>query len=132
MEKLLRSSNVKFSPEKFNFKIKVGQEVSIDIEAKGRTPVCTSSVGNGLPPGLNFQNMKITGKATEVGVYRFTVSVGCFGTNVSGDRGSHGYELAVVDQDYKGNDVYGELSSLISGVQLISDKELDDFLLTLN
>jgi Putative Ig domain len=93
---------LKFSPDKlpaaqhgqaYNAVITVSQNV---------TPVGQMSVASGqLPPGLSLTFPKgqdageIAGTPTATGTYSFTVSVWCYGTNVSGQIGGQHYELVV-------------------------------------
>jgi hypothetical protein len=58
--------------------------------------------------------MKLTGTPEKEGKYKFTVSVQCFGTNVSGQHGSHGYELEVVPADSNVKNIYTDVERTYS------------------
>lgn len=81
----------------------VDQPYQVDILVTGNvTPVGNYSVTDGaLPPGLTLvmnQNLRIgriSGTPTQPGTYKFTVSVWCLGTNVSGQTGDVQYTLLV-------------------------------------
>ena len=68
-----------------------------------RTPVGGASVSAGaLPAGLDLElspdhdnTIHISGTPTASGTFHFTVSVWCYGTNVSGQTGSVEYTLLV-------------------------------------
>jgi hypothetical protein len=67
------------------------------------TPVGGVAIQDGaLPEGLDLakadqpaNTIKITGKPKAAGVFTFTVSVWCYGTNVSGQTGTQQYVLVV-------------------------------------
>jgi hypothetical protein len=101
-------SSVSFSPDTLTSKAKVGQNLIIKFKANGKTPVCTSSVSSktSLPPGLTFDSMTLKGTPEKEGKYKFTIHVQCFGTNVSGDFGSHGYELEVLPENSTSKNIY--------------------------
>jgi len=68
-----------------------------------RTPVGGASVSDGaLPAGLDLElsdqhdnTIHISGTPAVAGTFHFTVSVWCYGTNVSGQTGSQQYTLVV-------------------------------------
>lgn len=75
------------------------QEILI---AGNATPVGNYSISGGvLPPGLELimdeqtHSGRIAGTPTLAGTYQFTVSVWCYGTNVSGQTGDRQYSLVV-------------------------------------
>ena len=67
------------------------------------TPVGGASVQDGaLPAGLDLalakqpdNTIQISGTPTVSGTFSFTISVGCYGTNVSGQTATQGYTLVV-------------------------------------
>lgn len=67
------------------------------------TPVGGASLGAGaLPDGLVLEllpgqddTIRISGTPTQPGAFAFSVSVWCFGTNVSGQTGERQYTIAV-------------------------------------
>jgi hypothetical protein len=67
------------------------------------TPVGGASVAPGtLPDGLSLDllpghadTIRIAGTPTRAGTFAFTVSVWCFGTNVSGQTGEQRYTITV-------------------------------------
>ena len=75
-------------------------EIAID---RNETPVGGASVAPGtLPDGLTLELLpgqvdivRIAGTPTKMGTYPITVSVWCFGTNVSGQTGEHDYTITV-------------------------------------
>lgn len=81
----------------------VGKPYSATITiTQNVTPVGQMSVASGdLPPGLTFTFKKgqdaadISGTPSQAGTYKLTVSVWCFGTNVSGQTGQHDYQIVV-------------------------------------
>jgi hypothetical protein len=93
---------LKFSPEKLP-EAQSGQAYSATISITDNvTPVYIASIEAGeLPPGLALLEVKpgntveISGVPQKPGEYTFTVSVGCFGTMVSGQQGQHEYTLVV-------------------------------------
>jgi len=82
---------------------KVGQPYHAAITVTGnRTPVGEMSAqASTLPPGLELHHTRgddsgvIEGTPKTPGQYSFTVSVWCFGTNVSGQTGGQRYSLVV-------------------------------------
>jgi len=83
---------------------KVGTPYEVEIKvSENRTPVGDFSVApDALPPGLELviveavpDTAKITGTPTQAGTYTFTISVWCYGTNVSGQRGEKDYTIVV-------------------------------------
>jgi hypothetical protein len=82
----------------------VGQPYSATITvSQAATPVGGAGIQDGvLPAGLDFalseehdNTMQISGAPTAAGTFHFTVSVWCYGTNVSGQTGTHEYTLIV-------------------------------------
>jgi hypothetical protein len=81
----------------------VGESYQATITISGtQTPVGEIHLSQGsLPRGLNLAHAKqtntaeITGRPEEAGRWTFTVSVWCFGTQVSGQSGARTYELIV-------------------------------------
>ena len=82
----------------------VGSAYQADITvSRNVTPVGGASVAPGtLPPGLTLElvpggsdTARISGTPTTAGTFEFTVSVWCFGTNVSGQAGEQRYTITV-------------------------------------
>ena len=77
-------------------------EARIVVE-RTETPVGGASLGGGaLPNGLALEllpgqidTIRISGTPTQPGAFEFTVSVWCFGTNVSGQTGEQRYTITV-------------------------------------
>jgi hypothetical protein len=72
------------------------------IVAMNATPVGAFGISEGsLPAGLSLEKMdtgnsaRISGTPQQTGTYAFTVSVWCYGTNVSGQSGDKSYTLIV-------------------------------------
>ena len=82
---------------------RTGIPYKVEILISGNaTPVGNYSVSVGaLPPGLELimaeqlHTARISGTPTQAGTYQFTVSVWCYGTNVSGQTGDKQYALVV-------------------------------------
>jgi hypothetical protein len=80
-----------------------GNPYKVEILISGNvTPVGNYSISAGeLPPGLELimddqlHTARIDGTPTQAGSYQFTVSVWCYGTNVSGQTGDKQYTLVV-------------------------------------
>ncbi|MDX9991472.1 MAG: Ig domain-containing protein [Anaerolineales bacterium] len=81
----------------------VGQayETTISI-SNNATPVGDFWIGPGeLPPGLSLQHLEpedramLSGIPTQAGSYTFTISIWCYGTNVSGQTGAKEYTIIV-------------------------------------
>jgi Putative Ig domain len=82
-----------------------GQPYSVTITvAQNDTPVGDIYVSAGSPPpGLTLAfpgrgqgtSASLTGTPTDAGIYAFTVSAWCLGTNVSGQSGEQAYRLVV-------------------------------------
>jgi hypothetical protein len=91
-----------FMPEEMPL-ARVGMTFDVEILVGGNaTPVFHYGIAEGaLPPGLElvfdekFHSARITGTPTQAGTYPFTVSVMCYGTNVSGQTGEKKYTLVV-------------------------------------
>ena len=81
----------------------MGIPYKVDVLISGNaTPVGNYSISAGaLPPGLELimdeqlHTARISGTPTQAGSYQFTVSVWCYGTNVSGQTGDKKYMLVV-------------------------------------
>jgi hypothetical protein len=81
----------------------VGQAYEAAIRVSGNdTPVGDAVISEGsLPAGLAMEKVqsedivRISGTPTEAGTFTFTVSVWCFGTNVSGQEGEKEYTITV-------------------------------------
>jgi hypothetical protein len=81
----------------------VGQPYRATITvSNARTPVFSLEVASGtLPAGLtlthpeNESTATITGTPTRAGTFSFELAAACFGTNTSGQSGSHTFELVV-------------------------------------
>ncbi len=95
--------DLKFDPPSMPAaKVGVPYEVEIKV-SENRTPVGDFSIApNTLPPGLELviqkdvlDTAKITGTPTQAGTYTFTISVWCYGTNVSGQTGEKDYTIVV-------------------------------------
>jgi hypothetical protein len=70
--------------------------------AQNTTPVGDMYISEGsLPAGLTFEKLasedagRISGTPVETGTFTITVSVWCYGTNVSGQTGEKTYTLVV-------------------------------------
>jgi hypothetical protein len=95
---------LQFLPEKMP-DAKVGSLYKVELVITGNvTPVGNYSISIGaLPPGLELiideqlHTARIGGTPTQSGSYQFTVSVWCYGTNVSGQTGEKQYTLVVGD-----------------------------------
>jgi hypothetical protein len=82
--------------------VSVGYEAKIHV-TQNRTPVGDFSLAKGaLPAGLELikvegeeDTAKISGVPTQAGTFTFTVSVWCYGTNVSGQTGEMEYRIIV-------------------------------------
>ena len=82
---------------------RVGQPYDVEILVAGNaTPVGNYSISTGtLPPGLelimdeNLHTARISGTPAVAGKYDFTLSVWCYGTNVSGQTGEIKYVIVV-------------------------------------
>lgn len=79
----------------------VPYEVTVQI-SQNETPVGGFSVEEGgLPNGLTLEfvegedSARIVGVPQEPGTYTFTVSVWCYGTNITGQSGDKQYDLVV-------------------------------------
>ncbi len=82
----------------------VGRPYDVTIAvSQTRTPVGGAGVMPGtLPPGLELKlseahdnTMHLAGTPTGAGTFHFTVSVWCYGTQVSGQTGARDYVLVV-------------------------------------
>ena len=95
---------LQFLPEKMP-EARVGVPYKVDILITGNvTPVGNYSISDGaLPTGLELvmdeqlHTARISGTPQQAGTFSFTVSVWCYGTNVSGQTGEKKYSLAVGD-----------------------------------
>lgn len=74
------------------------------VVSQAETPVIDFYILEGaLPEGLSMERVeqenaaKITGIPMEAGTFTFTVSVQCYGTNVSGQSSSKDYTIVVGD-----------------------------------
>ena len=93
---------LQFTPDKLP-DARVGSPYEADILISGNvTPVGDYSISAGvLPAGLSLvmdQHLRIgriSGTPTESGMFKFTVSVWCLGTNVNGQTGEKQYTLVV-------------------------------------
>jgi hypothetical protein len=82
--------------------VSVGYEAKIHV-TQNRTAVGDFSLAKGaLPAGLELikvegeeDTAKISGVPTQAGTFTFTVSVWCYGTNVSGQTGEMEYRIIV-------------------------------------
>jgi hypothetical protein len=92
-----------FTPDKLP-DARAGQTYEAIITVTGNeTPVGDMFVSGGsLPPGMSLDftqsstnSGRLKGTPTSPGSYVFTVSVWCYGTNVSGQAGDHSYSLVV-------------------------------------
>lgn len=99
---LYPSKPLVFSPDQLpDAQAGVPYEATIRI-SQNRTPAGSISISEGtLPLGLELvytqaeDTAKITGTPTQAGTYTFTISVWCFGTNISGQTGEKQYTLVV-------------------------------------
>jgi hypothetical protein len=95
-------SAISFMPEKMpDGQVGVPYQVQI-VVAGNATPVGNYSISTGtLPPGLELvmdeqpHTAAITGTPAQAGTYSFSVSVWCYGTNVSGQTGEKQYTILV-------------------------------------
>jgi hypothetical protein len=94
---------LKFEPAKLpDARLGVEYEAKIHV-TENRTPVGDFGLSKGaLPAGLDLVKLEdeedtasIRGVPGEAGTYTFTVSVWCYGTNVSGQTGEKEYTLVV-------------------------------------
>ncbi len=93
---------LEFMPDKLPNAL-VGHIYDVEILiARNVTPVGNYSISAGvLPPGLalvvdkQVHTAVITGTPGQAGTFKFTVSVWCYGTNVSGQTGDKQYTLVV-------------------------------------
>jgi len=96
-----------FTPQELDAGV-AGEPYSVSITITGNdTPVGGVSVSSGaLPPGLEvtqasagqggaIQALIIAGTPDQKGTFDFTISVWCYGTNVSGQTGEQHYTLAI-------------------------------------
>ncbi|MCE9647653.1 MAG: putative Ig domain-containing protein [Chloroflexi bacterium] len=79
----------------------VPYETKIHV-SQNDTPVIDFTVSQGaLPPGLELvrvqgeDTVKLSGIPTQSGTFTFTISVSCYGTNVSGQTGQKEYSIVV-------------------------------------
>jgi hypothetical protein len=94
--------DLKFEPDKLP-DAQVGVPYMVEIRvSQNETPVGAFDISNGaLPKGLKLIKVegediaKITGTPEETSTITFTVSVWCYGTNVSGQTGSVDYVMVV-------------------------------------
>ena len=96
-------SSLKFEPDRLpDAQANVTYETQIHV-TQNRTPVGDFAISKGaLPSGLEMKKVeglkdtaRITGAPTEVGTFTFTVSVWCYGTNVSGQTAEKEYSIVV-------------------------------------
>ncbi len=93
---------LKFTPDTLP-EAQVGSEYEATLQVTlNNTPVGDFFISEGaLPEGLEFTFLEgedaatITGAPTEAGEFKFTVTVWCFGTQVSGQTGEMTYTLTV-------------------------------------
>ena len=93
-----------FAPETLPV-ARTGELYEVEIGISGNvTPVDSFSLSSGaLPTGVELVFMDgedaatLSGKPETAGTSTFTLSVSCFGTQVSGQRGDKEYTLSVVD-----------------------------------
>ncbi len=94
---------LEFSPTNLP-KARLGEfyEVTIRI-TRNQTPVGEFSISQGnLPAGLKFERvagqdiLRILGTPQKPGLSKFTISVWCYGTNISGQTGQRQYTIVVV------------------------------------
>ena len=96
-------SALQFSPATLR-DAKVGSPYAATITvSQAATPVAGASVEDGaLPAGLDLalakepeDTIQISGTPTVAGTFSFTISVWCYGTQVSGQTATQGYTLVV-------------------------------------
>lgn len=93
---------LKFAPDILpDAQLNTPYETEIRV-TQNNTPVGAFSISKGaLPAGLELVQIpgkdqaKISGTPTESGTFTFTVSVWCYGTNVSGQTGEKEYRIVV-------------------------------------
>ncbi len=93
---------LKFAPDTLpDAQLNTPYEAEIQV-TQNNTPVGAFSIAKGtLPAGLELVKVqgkdqaKISGTPTESGTFTFTVSVWCYGTNVSGQTGEKEYRIVV-------------------------------------
>ena len=95
--------SLQFEPDRLpNAQAGVAYETQIHV-THNRTPVGDFAISKGaLPAGLELKKVagvedtaRISGMPQEAGTFTFTVSVWCYGTNVSGQTGEKEYSLVV-------------------------------------
>lgn len=95
--------DLKFEPDRLpEAQVGVAYEAEIHV-TQNRTPVGDFAISKGsLPAGLELVTVegeedtaKISGVPAETGTFTFTVSVWCYGTNVSGQTGEKEYSIGV-------------------------------------
>jgi hypothetical protein len=94
---------LRFSPDSLpEAQVGTPYEARIQISLNS-TPVGDFFISEGtLPEGMEFTFLEgedaatITGTPTEAGEFKFTVTVWCFGTQVSGQTGEMTYTLTVI------------------------------------
>jgi hypothetical protein len=94
---------LKFEPDQLpDSRVGVAYEAEIHV-TQNRTQVGDFAISKGaLPAGLKLTKVedvedtaKISGAPEEAGTFTFTVSVWCYGTNVSGQTGEKEYTIVV-------------------------------------
>jgi hypothetical protein len=93
---------LKFEPDELP-KAKLGEAYKAEIHiSENITPVGDFSIAkDALPAGLQLVRVegediaRISGIPEEVGTFRFSIRVWCYGTNVSGQEGEKEYSLVV-------------------------------------
>lgn len=94
---------LEFQPDELpNGQLGAVYETEIHV-TENRTPVGDFSIARGaLPAGLELIKLEgeedtamISGAPEEAGTFTFTISVWCYGTNVSGQTGEKEYTLVV-------------------------------------
>lgn len=95
-------TGLKFAPDTLpDGQVNTPYEAEIQV-TQNNTPVGAFSISKGaLPAGLELVQLsgkdraKISGTPTESGIFTFSVSVWCYGTNVSGQTGEKEYRIVV-------------------------------------
>jgi len=98
----LTDSALKFDPDALpSAQADTPYEAEISV-SQNNTPVGAFSISKGaLPVGLQLvkvegqDRVKISGIPQESGTFTFTVSVWCYGTNVSGQTGEKEYTIVI-------------------------------------
>lgn len=79
----------------------VGKPYRAEVAVSGNSTPVGGMNAEGLPPGLTLhftrddKSAVIDGTPVKAGTYPVKVTAWCFGTNISGQTGEHGYRIVV-------------------------------------